>query len=269
MHSGVAEEIRRDTSLPVAGTQSAAPKDQEVSPSPEVLAAVERVRVAELTRLLYGAHLTIVGGGNKEEIYPDGDRFFVAVNSSFMRFLMAPDFLVTGPGYTGMIREPEHAHIRLVREYERESGREFHRRIDVPILSETFVRCSPFGPGDEWYNAFSKKLKTRPLTGIAALAFFLRFPIQSIHLTGFDFYTNTYRFIPFEIGGHRLFSQVDWLRETIETDARVTADENSLDVLCDDYPREACVRAMTSTGYEMIRRLGYSDAITNKGDERC
>lgn len=103
--------------------------------------------------------------------------------------------------------------------------------IYIPFHETAFIRMNPYHSALEWCNAFWNEVDTNPLIGMLALRMILNYPIQSVMLTGFDFYEpDNGGFRPM-IGPHHLKNQRDWLSQTWHCDHRVIFDKKLIKVL--------------------------------------
>lgn len=121
----------------------------------------------------------------------------------------------------------------LARDYWDHSDR--HNIPYLEFLRDQYGKTNPVCPTLEWHNVLARKLRTKPLTGITAIAHLLRFPIARLYVTGMDFYQS----LPAEqrtvcsvdgrafqrYNNHDLKPQMDWLAETAWLDLRVQLDD--------------------------------------------
>lgn len=94
----------------------------------------------------------------------------------------------------------------------------------IPYDSHIYEGLNPHGTEFEWSNVFGKELKTTPFTGIIALRLLLSLPIKSVFITGFTFYAKGPNQFPFLVPPHHVEPQVEWLKDVLESDARVSID---------------------------------------------
>lgn len=125
----------------------------------------------------------------------------------------------------------------------------------VPYSGACYQFENTLGFDTEWMNTLSHELGSRPLTGIAAIAFVLMFPIRELFITGFDFYYSRFGFIPWEIPGHLLHAQVEWLAKRAKNNSRIIIDSTLREVCFDSEKLEAVQR---SESLWFVKPLGLS-----------
>lgn len=97
-----------------------------------------------------------------------------------------------------------------------------HIQTIVRYDRDCYRDANPRGIFFEWSNVLAKQLRTMPLTGIYAIRFFSLLPVESIAITGFDFYAGSNGgIIPYLINSHHLHPQAQWLARLCEADPRV------------------------------------------------
>lgn len=95
-----------------------------------------------------------------------------------------------------------------------------------------FQGRNPDGPENEHVNILRKRLRCFPFIGVIAINHLLLHAVADLWVTGFDFYFNPYSFtLPQRVGAHEVRPQVDFVRQTLETDARLRVDRRLHDVL--------------------------------------
>lgn len=107
-------------------------------------------------------------------------------------------------------------------------------------------------PLSGWYahmNRFNHTIGTMPLTGIAAINYFVHLPVRSIFITGMTLYLDDGHEIRRTADGreqrwrdsHWIDPQVRWLKHLLTIDPRVTVDERLGELLA----QETCINGYT------------------------
>lgn len=105
--------------------------------------------------------------------------------------------------------------------------REYAEQNNIAHNSEVWQpRETPY----PWLRDLGKKLGALPLTGLVALEHVLQHDIKSVKLLGFTFYHDGKKF-PEVVGSHRIARQVDYVRELLQNDSRVSADDKLMKLL--------------------------------------
>lgn len=100
----------------------------------------------------------------------------------------------------------------------------------IPFHEKHFARMNPFHFSLEWCNSFRNQLNTNPLLGVLALRMILSYPVRSVTLRGFDFYSSIKSNLE-KVGSHDLVPQKKWLIRTWQSDFRVHLDETLIQAL--------------------------------------
>lgn len=106
-------------------------------------------------------------------------------------------------------------------------------------LHTRHVKRNPYGPEYEFWNVFNRELQTMPFTGIAAIAFFLSLPIQTLYVTGMSLYIDHGHALVTRDDGsqfikrdsHIINYQAQWLYQRSVLDHRLELDPNLHDLL--------------------------------------
>lgn len=84
-----------------------------------------------------------------------------------------------------------------------------------------YLGANPRGPEHDWLNRLGCELHSIPLTGIAAIAHIVKFPVASIFLTGFTFYMDKDGSVPELRDSHKILAHVEWLQKLARRDERI------------------------------------------------
>lgn len=224
-----------------------------------------------LNHMLYGQRVVLVGGAVQfDAAAVEQADFLVCINAHVPEGRANINALYTAPGFdtdTG-VRVTDFVAYALGRGGFTAAWARFaqeHAAVAVPYCSERFAGTCPYGPEFEWGNALGKTMNTFPLTGMLALEHLLSFPVDSVTLTGFTFWSDVCGYIPHHRDTHDLHPQVAWLRRKMAADARIKLTHESATAIL-HTPLEA-VREITIKGWtgtmRVVRPLGKSE------DETC
>jgi len=100
-----------------------------------------------------------------------------------------------------------------------------------PFFEKAHKKLNPYHPAFEWCNSFWNEILTNPFIGILAVKMILLFPIQSLTLKGFDFFTNSNQDIPRRVGCHYVKTQTEYLINLYQSDYRIHLEPDLLKLL--------------------------------------
>ena len=104
-------------------------------------------------------------------------------------------------------------------------------KIHFPFHERRFTSINAYHPAMEWCNQFWNEIRTNPFIGMLALRMILLFPVRSVTLKGFDFFTPEGRPVPSKVSCHHVEKQTNWLTHLYHTDYRICLDQELLTLL--------------------------------------
>jgi hypothetical protein len=90
-----------------------------------------------------------------------------------------------------------------------------------PFFERGSNKLNPYHPALEWCNQFWNEIRTNPFLSMLALRMILLFPVRSVRLYGFNFFSDVRAPVKTKVGCHHVTKQTDWLCRMYHTDFRI------------------------------------------------
>jgi hypothetical protein len=115
---------------------------------------------------------------------------------------------------------------------------------------------NPIGPECEWLNQFNRELGCEAFTGMLALRHIQMMPVKEIYLTGFTFYMDSERRVPYMRDPHLIGPHIEWLARQRKYDMRLSMDEELGRIIDGDWSYQPyTILEATEDGWKRIEQM--------------